>query len=540
MASQYSVPLSGNRAQGLIGTRRRRYKEEIVMKLKFSTYTAIVGLLAALAIPARLSAQKQTTDFRRYKLIDVGTFGGPESNTILAVNAGPIISRRGTTVGTSATSVPTSKHSHPFVCGGVDGAVPFVFHGFKWHDGAVTDLGALPPVAHNCSEAQGVNQKEEIALNSENGIVDPLTGIDETRGVRWKDGKIEDLGTFGGNNSLANQINGRGQIAGAASNTTPDPFSIYYLFLNSSNGTQTRAFLWENGNKRDLGTLGSGNDAIATFVNERGEVAGSSYTDASPNPTTGFPTLDPFLWTEDKGMIDLGTLGGTVGGPNALNNRGQVIGSSNLAGDQISDPFLWNDGNLIDLFTASGGVIVAANAINDAGEMVGLECLPSGACDAYLWKNGTITDLGVLPGDCCSVAFAINARGQVVGQSFTRAFLWENGSMIDLNSLIPSNSNLQLLEAQAINDRGEIAGDAFPPGCIVDDQCVHAFVLIPVCADGTEGCADAPLDPAVVAQSRVTPGTAAKTMTPEELATFKARIMRTTGRNRGFGLWRRK
>jgi probable HAF family extracellular repeat protein len=507
------------------------------MKSRRFTFITAMTLFTAMAVLVRMAAQGQMTHFRHYKLVDIGTFGGPESNTILAVNAGPIISQRGTTVGTSATSVPTSKHSHPFVCGGVDGVVPFVFHGFKWHDGAVTDLGALPPVAHNCSEAQGVNQREEIALNSENGIIDPLTGIDEIRGIRWKDGKIEDLGTFGGNNSLANQINGRGQIAGAASNTNPDPFSIYYfLFLGSSNGTQTRAFLWENGHKRDLGTLGSGNDAMATFVNERGEVAGSSYTDASPNPTTGFPTLDPFLWTKDKGMIDLGTLGGTLGGPNALNNRDQVIGSSNLAGDQITDPFLWDDGNLIDLFTQSGGVIVAANAINDAGEIVGVECLPSGVCDAYLWKNGTITDLGVLPGDSFSQAFAINARGQVVGQSFTRAFLWENGSMVDLNSLIPSNSNLHLLEAQAINDRGEIAGDAFPPGCNVDDQCVHAFVLIPVCADGTEGCADAPLDPAVVARSRAASGTAPKTMTAEELAKFKERIARMAGRYRGLNL----
>jgi hypothetical protein len=32
-------------------------------------------------------------------------------------------------------------------------------------------------------------------------------------------------------------------------------------------------------------------------------------------------------------MIDVGTLGGTFGGPEWVNNRGQVIGESNLAGD---------------------------------------------------------------------------------------------------------------------------------------------------------------------------------------------------------------
>ena len=46
----------------------------------------------------------------------------------------------------------------------------------------------------------------------------------------------------------------------------------------------------------------------------------------------------------------------------------------------------------------------------------------------------------------------------------------------------------------------------------------RAFLLIPVCADGNEGCADAPLDPAVVAQSRAVSGAAPKTITAEELA----------------------
>lgn len=523
------------------------------MKSKTLARLMAVALFAPLAPTVRPVAQGQPVDephkrqHHRYRLIDIGTFGGPESNVNLAVNAGPILSRRGTSVGTSATSVPSSPESN-FICGGLDGAVPFVFHSFRWQEGAVSDLASLPPAANNCSEAQAINEKGEIVLQSENGAIDPVTGIKEIRGVRWQNGKLEDLGTFGGNNSLANQINSRGQIAGAALNTIPDPFSIYYsLFLGSSNGTQTRAFLWENGHKEDLGTLG-GPDALATYVNERGQVAGVSYTSATPS-ASGFPVMDPFLWTMEDGMIDLGSLGGTSGGPNALNNRGQVIGSSNLAGDQDSHPFLWDDGKLVDLFTgAVGGNPVSANAINDTGEIVGQAIFSNQFFHAYLWRNGAATDLGTLPGDCFSEAFAINSRGQVVGRSVacdssTRSFLWEDGFMIDLNAFVPAGSRLQLVDTQAINDRGEIAGDLLPPSCTGnpqgrDDQCGHAFVLIPCdeAHDDDKGCKDDSQGSAGVLQSLPAqiPETSIRSeaLTPRERA---LRMLTHVGGNRGLG-----
>jgi hypothetical protein len=75
------------------------------------------------------------------------------------------------------------------------------------------------------------------------------------------------------------------------------------------------------------------------------------------------------------------------------------------------------------------------------------------------------------------------------------AFLWEDGGpMVDLNSLIPAGSSLQLTYAVAINDRGEIAGFGVPPGVPPENYTTqgHAYILIPCDEDhaDSEECED--------------------------------------------------
>ena len=492
------------------------------MKSGFLPSFAAIALLATLAIPGGMAAQQQGSQHHHYKLIDMGTFGGSESAINMATDIdGRAINMRGVTVGFSATAAPKLPTSNPIICGGDDGLGSTITHAFRWENGAVTDLGALSPVETNCSNAYQVNASGEIAGFSENGAFDPLTGTNQSRAVHWVNGQIEELGSFGGNQNEALAINNRGQIVGFSLNTTPDPFSIFDIILNlilgTSGGTQTRAFLWQHGQMQDLGTLG-GNDAAAFYINERGQIAGHSYTSTIPNPTTGLPPQDPFLW-ENGRMIDLGTLGGAYGMVSAgqgsgLNNLGQVIGASSTAAnpgaciftefDPNCHPFLWDRGKLIDLNTSTiGGNPIGADEINDAGEIVGsadFSSVGGSPFDAYLWRNGVATDLGAVSGDCFSRALAINARGQVVGNSFSpacdfnpsHAFLWEKGAIIDLNEVIHAASSLQLAASNDINDRGEIAGEGVPPGCALVDlgTCGHAFLLIPCDENhpGVEGC----------------------------------------------------
>jgi probable HAF family extracellular repeat protein len=472
------------------------------MKTRRLTFTWAIVMVVALVIPAGLAARdrRDHNTHHHYQLIDMGTFGGPNSNPAQDFS----LNQRGVMVGWSATPTPTSPTSNPIVCGGVDGAVPFITVTFQWQDGTLTDLGALPG-GSNCSEPFRVNDRGEIVGTSENGLVDPITGVNQTRAVRWENGEIQEIGSFGGTQNAAQGINTHGQISGWSLNTIPDPYTF-----NPFGTTQTRAFLWQNGQMRDLGTLG-GPDAAGFGINEHGQISGYSNTNSIPNPVTGVPPIDPFLWQQGKGMQDLGTLGGAYGYANRLNNRGQVIGSSSTAvnpgacfteGDPNCHVFLWDRGTLTDLTTSTvGGNPLTPWWINDAGEIVGgadFSASGGSSFDAYVWRNGVAIDLGHLQGDCFSGAQSINSYGEVVGDSFScnfsndRAFLWKNGSMVDLNTLIPPNPPLQLVASTDINDAGEIAGIGAPAGCAANDvgTCGHAFFLIPCDENhlGIEGC----------------------------------------------------
>src|SRR5262249_53088809 len=151
----------------------------------------------------------------------------------------------------------------------------FYAHAFEWQRGVLTELDTLP--GGTSTQAVWISPNGLVVGYSNNGQLDPdVFGLPQTRAVVWRHGNVVDLGTFGGNQSTSYAINSRGQVAGVALNAIPDPYSFYdYVFCGSPNGTQTRAFLWDkNDGMQDLGTLGTGNDALAFFVNDTGQVAG--------------------------------------------------------------------------------------------------------------------------------------------------------------------------------------------------------------------------------------------------------------------------
>jgi probable HAF family extracellular repeat protein len=177
-------------------------------------------------------------------------------------------------------------------------------------------------------------------------------------------------------------------------------------------------------------------------------------------------------------MTDLGTLGGQNSSAAGINARGQIAGTSSIAGDQFAHAFLLRGARMIDLGTLPGGTQSSAQDLNARGQVVGVSST-SGQTNLhpFLWDHGVMRDLGTLGGNY-GTALGINNLGQVVGTSNlpsnqAHAFIYSEGRMIDLNNMIAPDSGWILYQASAINNSGQIVG----VGRIGNQT--HAFLLTP-------------------------------------------------------------
>ena len=369
--------------------------------------------------------------------------------------------------------IPVDSSVHSFVdnsqatginvSGQVVGASMVKFHLFHaWRTApntpinpAIDDLGTL--VTDMYSDAAAINDSGQVA---------GTYSISRFRSFRTApdqpiNPETDDLGALGVNSySHAYSINASGQVVGVE--------YIYDVDDGGSHAFRTAP------NKRidpatdELGTLapsghnskGSG-DTYAYGINDSGQVVGTS--DIGINVPFG-GTFHAFR-TAPNGAInratdDLGTLGGTYSSASAINNYGQVVGSSYLLGDTV------------------GGVTIIHAFRTAPNKRI----------------NPATDDLGTLAGGWWTAAAAIDNYGQVVGSSWINsddtyhAFVYSNGMMQDLNNLASTGSCDLISTASGINDRGQIAANANCMGqghAVRLDPIYNAPVRPPVRADGT-------------------------------------------------------
>jgi len=311
-----------------------------------------------------------------------------------------------------------------------------------------------------------------------------------------------DIGTLGSanlNSTVAWPVkNTNGLIVGISDTNDDNPlgeaFSCWAFFAPGvPTGKICKGFQWRNGVMKALSPFAGGYDSYATAANERGQIVGwaeNGVFDSTCDPASQRLQFRAVIWEPNGEMRELPPLpGDSTSAATAINDRGEVVGISGACGVAIGSvsaahAVLWENGVPIDIGNLGGHSWNTPTAINNQGTVVGFSLLSgqdgSRNYEAFVWtrKDG-IHSLGKPAGDIRSAAFGINERGQIVGLSrggphLFRAMLWENGKMIDLNTVTETGSPF-LLYANDINDRGEIAGQAFD----VDTGESPAFMGVP-------------------------------------------------------------
>ncbi|MGN6167009.1 MAG: hypothetical protein ACTHQQ_02400 [Solirubrobacteraceae bacterium] len=403
---------------------------------------AALALFAVSALPVAAHVKRVA---HPYRLVVPGTFGGP-SNYLQ--EPGIPYTSKGVLIGFADTSTRDRAYDKcpSNFCDG------YRQHAFAWHAGKLTDLGVLP--GFTGSFIGQLNNHGVGVGGVENGLnPNPLAAAG--RAVLFEHGKVVSLGTLPrGSSAFAVSVDNRGQVAGISNNGKADRCS----FLGGK--TQTRGFVWRDGLMRDLGTLG-GPDTLMNWQNARGQIIGQSYTTHKPDPANnGCPGFAPFLWQHGK-MINLGSLGGTLGSANWINDAGEVVGLSNLAGDKNAHPFLWRDGKMTALRTPRG-YFGLANYISNGGDTAGFY-FAKGHAHALLWRGRRMVKLPTIGDATNASGNAVNNRGQVVGNEDDSHFneiiasLWARGHGYDLNALVAPTS-FQMVSADYIDSHGNIVG----------------------------------------------------------------------------------
>ena len=305
----------------------------------------------------------------RYSITDLGSLGGGRT-TPMGIN------NRGAIVGFSDT-VEGFKHA------------------FLYNHGSVLDLGTLGGdesfayrvndnglIVGRAQDQSGRFQAFVTTITNGTIVLTPLdAGIDgdfgSARGVNsvgdvigyyttsgehmsvrnriflYRNFRVEDLGTFGGEDGVAVAVNDRGSVAGYFSS---EPHADY---------AQHRSFLFAGGKLVPIGSLG-GQLTSAHDMNNQDEVVGDG--------DAGHGEHRAFLFAGGK-LRDLGALpGGRQSAAYAINERGDIVGFSE-GPNASARAVLITAGVMRDLNDlippGSGWVLTEARDINDAGRIVG-------------------------------------------------------------------------------------------------------------------------------------------------------------------------
>lgn len=307
--------------------------------------------------------------------------------------------------------------------------------------------------------------------------------------------RVVNLGNFGGQSAVANDISNSGAIAGGGVTQQSQSFAAAWNVAESvllgapacgdavnyagdvagtdwSSGAP-RAAMWTQSGK----TIVARTDSYALGLNDTGQVAGAAVWDGR---------MQAFVW--GPGGLQMLSTPGSWSAAYDINNAGQVVGTYSSGG--AFQAFAWTASGGVRSLGTLGGRSSYAMSVSDTGWIAGSAMTSAGYLHAFLWDGG-MRDLGTL-GGTVSAAYGVNAQGSVVGYSYDadgrqRGFVWRDGVLWDLNQLIEPAAGWTIEAAYGINDYGQIVGSAVQGGQRV------AVLLDPISLAVDAPLADAPV-----------------------------------------------
>jgi probable HAF family extracellular repeat protein len=268
-------------------------------------------------------------------------------------------------------------------------------------------------------------------------------------------GPMIDLGTFGGGNSHARDINDHGMIAGGSEDADRRRWAAVWRRAGAT---------WTIEN---LGTVTGACCASAYGINngtagDPGSVAVVGSSAVSGHSEAAVWTMSASGWAvQTLGMLS----GDTFSSAHDVNDGGTIVGLSARGGGEIASGFLWTAATGMSRLPGLGGALTYALAINNSGDVAGLSTDTGGRRHAVRWRANTgwtVEDLGTL-GGCCSESYGINTFGDVAGVSNVgkRSGLsgTQHGFVARMGSLMIDLAAQGQSAARDLNDFGVVVGE---------------------------------------------------------------------------------
>jgi probable HAF family extracellular repeat protein len=288
------------------------------------------------------------------------------------------------------------------------GDVPFSYQG-----GTLANLSSALGTAATTSSILG--NGSVLGINSSGELTGSLFVAQGKSDGYVYNGKVTEFGPLPGfyTGIIADGINSSGVSVGLSE-------------YNDANGADGHAFEFNGGSLVDLGTLPSANYSAATGINDSGEVIGWSGEAVKPaagsgkvtltldqeidvlgsgiggvlisEPSLAFTVGHGFIYNSStKAMTDLGTLGGAFSAALAINDSGEIVGTSLTSGGDYH-AFVDTGTTMVDLNSLlaadSGWTLISADGVNSNGDIIGMGEFNGNFEGFLLTPGGTISGTG--------------------------------------------------------------------------------------------------------------------------------------------------